>query len=310
MDPLARAGRLAARQYGAISSAQARACGLTRDQVRQLVRSGRWAAVHRGVYLVVGSALSWEQQASIALLASGDAAALSFGSAAFLHELTDAKPSRIDVTVPYGARPRSAKRFVIHRAVSLDAPDTRTVRRLRVTCPARTLVDLASAYPEPALASAIDHALLSGRLTIGVVRRYIRDRGLRSRPGAGMLVKLLDDREFGVPESELERRMLELIAENHLPAPERQRRVGPHRVDFAYPAQGVIVEVDGRATHGTAEAFESDPVRQNALVLDGWTVLRFTWKQITRDPDYVADALSRVLQGAARLASPAARIVE
>jgi very-short-patch-repair endonuclease len=125
-----------------------------------------------------------------------------------------------------------------------------------------------------------------------------------------MLVKLLDDREFGVPESELERRMLELIAEHRLPAPERQRRVGRHRVDFAYPAQHVIVEVDGRATHGTAEAFESDPIRQNALVLERWTVLRFTWKQVTLGSNYVAGTIARVLREERRLASPPSPIVE
>ena len=116
------------------------------------------------------------------------------------------------------------------------------------------------------------------------------------RPGVGRLVRLLDDREFGVPESELERRTLELIAAHVLPPPERQTRVGPHRVDVTYESRHLLVEVDGRATHGTSEAFEHDRVRQNSLVLEGWTVLRFTWKQITQDPDYIAATLRRALE--------------
>jgi very-short-patch-repair endonuclease len=67
-------------------------------------------------------------------------------------------------------------------------------------------------------------------------------------------------------------------------------------VDFSYDAHRIVVEVDGRATHGTSEAFEDDRVRQNALVLERWTVLRFTWTQITQDPDYVAETLRRALE--------------
>jgi very-short-patch-repair endonuclease len=293
VDPLARASRRAARQFGAISNAQARGCGLTSDQIRQLVRSGRWTAVRHGVYLIEGSPPSWEQRASIELLACGDRAALSFGAAAYLQRLIDTKPDRLDVTVEHGARTRAVGASVLHQAVHLD---TRTMSGLRVTCPARTLIDLAAAYPERALARAVDNALLGGLTTIKVVRSYINERSLQRRRGVGTLVKLLDDREFGVPESELERRTLELIAEYRLPAPERQRRVGPHRIDFAYGDQRLLVEVDGRATHGTSEAFESDPVRQNALVLEGWTVLRFTWKHITQDAEYVAATLRKRLE--------------
>ena len=295
MDPAARALQLAAQQYGALSSSQARAWGLTRNQVRQLVRSGRLIAVRRSVYIVAGSPSTWEQRASIALLAGGDEAALSFRAAGFLHGLMDEKPGRIDVTVPHKTHNGDVDDVIVHRAVHLGAHDTRTVRALRVTCPARTLVDLASVYPERALGRAVDRALLSGLVTIRVARRYIRDRGLMCRPGVGVLVKLLDDREFGVPESELERRTIELIAEYRRPVPERQQRVGPHRVDFAYDGRRVLVEVDGRATHGTSEAFENDRVRQNEFVLAGWTVLRFTWKHITQDADYVADTLRRAL---------------
>jgi very-short-patch-repair endonuclease len=37
-------------------------------------------------------------------------------------------------------------------------------------------------------------------------------------------------------------------------------------------------------------------VRQNDLVLEGWTVLRFTWTHITADPDYVAETITRALE--------------
>ena len=60
------------------------------------------------------------------------------------------------------------------------------------------------------------------------------------------------------------------------------------RVDFAYVDRRIAIEVDGFGVHGTAAALSSDLARQNALVLQGWTVLRFTWKQVVTQPDKVA----------------------
>ena len=56
--------------------------------------------------------------------------------------------------------------------------------------------------------------------------------------------------------------------------------------------------------HETDEdLFESDRWRQNALVLEGWMVLRFTWTMITQDPDYVIETTRAAL---ARRATPGA----
>jgi very-short-patch-repair endonuclease len=60
----------------------------------------------------------------------------------------------------------------------------------------------------------------------------------------------------------------------------------------------VLIELDGRATHGTKSAFEADPRRHNALVLAGWNVmLRFTWADVTQRPSYVVDTVEKTLSG-------------
>jgi very-short-patch-repair endonuclease len=46
----------------------------------------------------------------------------------------------------------------------------------------------------------------------------------------------------------------------------------------------LIVEIDGFAYHGDRDAFERDRQRLNILTAAGWTVLRFTWRQIHDDP--------------------------
>jgi very-short-patch-repair endonuclease len=66
------------------------------------------------------------------------------------------------------------------------------------------------------------------------------------------------------------------------------------RVDFVYPDARLIVEVDGRRFHGP-ETFESDRRRDNAAQLVGWRVLRFTWRMVTEQPEYVVSSIRRAL---------------
>lgn len=58
-------------------------------------------------------------------------------------------------------------------------------------------------------------------------------------------------------------------------------------LDIAFERLRLVCEIDGRETHDTDDAFETDRERQNLLVLAGWTVLRFTWRMLTEQPEYV-----------------------
>lgn len=79
-------------------------------------------------------------------------------------------------------------------------------------------------------------------------------------------------------------------------------------LDIAFERQRLACEIDGRKTHDTAEAFETDRLRQNLLTLAGWTVLRFTWKMLTEDPAYVVWATREALGLADGWAPLASRI--
>jgi very-short-patch-repair endonuclease len=80
-----------------------------------------------------------------------------------------------------------------------------------------------------------------------------------------------------------------------LPAPNVNATVGPHEVDFLWPAERVIVETDGWATHGTRRAFEDDRAKDATLQAAGYLVIRFTWAQIQDEPLKVAARLAQVL---------------
>lgn len=82
-------------------------------------------------------------------------------------------------------------------------------------------------------------------------------------------------------DSELEARALRALHEAGLPAPVQQHQVRrPNgrlaRIDLAYPAQMVAIELDGWDHHGRRSAFEPDRIRRNELTLLGWDVYQFT----------------------------------
>ena len=90
-----------------------------------------------------------------------------------------------------------------------------------------------------------------------------------------------------------------------LKPPECQRWItlddgGPAiRADFLWPAERLVVETDGGVAHMTRRAFEEDRRRDQRLAAAGYTVVRFTWRQLSDDPDNVRRVVRELL---ARLA--------
>ena len=95
--------------------------------------------------------------------------------------------------------------------------------------------------------------------------------------------------------SELERRFLALCQAQELPLPEVNVRIDAFLVDFLWREQRLVVETDGYRHHGTRSAFESDRERDVRLKLLGYSVLRFTHRQVRDDPERVAAAVTSLL---------------
>ena len=95
--------------------------------------------------------------------------------------------------------------------------------------------------------------------------------------------------------SEAERLFLELIRAARLPEPRTNQRVAGHEVDFLWPTQRLIVEVDGFAFHSTRAAFERDRIRDADLLKAGYRVIRITWRRLTAEPEAVIATLATAL---------------
>jgi very-short-patch-repair endonuclease len=59
-------------------------------------------------------------------------------------------------------------------------------------------------------------------------------------------------------------------------------------VDAVWDEQRLVVELDGVKGHRTKAQLESDHQRDLELRGRGWTVLRYTWRQLTEMRDTVA----------------------
>jgi very-short-patch-repair endonuclease len=77
-----------------------------------------------------------------------------------------------------------------------------------------------------------------------------------------------------------------------------------YRVDFCWPSSRVIVEVDGLAKYGDTPHEvrvnkKRELERQRALEAEGWTVIRWTWDDLVRDPWALIRNLRPLLHAAA-----------
>ena len=88
--------------------------------------------------------------------------------------------------------------------------------------------------------------------------------------------------------SEPEGEFLVVCRRHRLPPPEVNQRIGPFTVDFLWRRERLVVEVDGWTAHRGRQAFEDDHVRDLYLRTHGYRVLRFTARQVEREPGVVA----------------------
>lgn len=72
-------------------------------------------------------------------------------------------------------------------------------------------------------------------------------------------------------------------------------KVAGYEVDFLFDGK-LVVEIDGLAYHSDAEAFHRDRIKQNAIVLTGHQVFRFTWLDLTEYPDRCIAQVKRTIR--------------
>jgi very-short-patch-repair endonuclease len=227
------------------------------------------------------------------VLAAGSDAVLSHRSAAALWGIRETARTAVDVTCPRKLR----RPGIRSRCAVLLADEVTRERGIPVTTPARTLFDLAELLTAQQLERALDEAEIRRLATpLPLDALIARHPGRR---GIATLRRALDkQRKIGetVTRSELEERFLAFLDAHELPRPRMNAPLGPYEPDAVWRGAGVIVELDGYATHATRRAFEADRARDRAFQVAGWRVVRITWRQLRDEPRAIAAQLRALLR--------------
>jgi very-short-patch-repair endonuclease len=231
-----------------------------------------------------------------AVLACGDRAVLSHGSAAALMRFGRERLELIEISTPVPSD-RRRRGIKVHRRKSLRPEDVGTFERIPVTSPVQTLIDLAPRLDRLALERAINEADKYDLVYPPGLRRALASRA--GEPGVRILRNVLDRRTFRLTREELERRFLPLAREAGLPVPLTKQIVNKFEVDFYWPDLRLVVETDGLRYHRTPAEQAQDRLRDQVHTAAGLVNLRFTHEQVRYEPDHVL----RILAATARLIS-------
>lgn len=283
------------RRDGVFTGREALAAGYTAEQVQQMVRSGRWRWLRRGVYTTAERAVTATDplaqhllQAAAVLAALDDGPALSHATAARAHGFV--LPRALDdvVRLTDVGQWRRGQGYCVARA-GLAADEVVPVGGLPTTTPSRTLVDCAREWSLTAAVTAIDAALHAGSVTRPQLREAVLAGSHRVGIGAaGRALHLADGRA----ESPLETRGRLVVLTAGLPLPELQVEVHAGagfvgRLDAWFEQPAVALEFDGLVKYESpyggrtpAQVLWEEKRREDALRELGIRVLRVTSEQL------------------------------
>lgn len=305
VDPETLLVRLAQRQGGVFTRAQAVSCGCSRAEIETALRTGRWRTLRYGVHV---RAQDVPEQGAPRVALQVQAARLRLGpsvvarglTAAALHglPLLDAAPDAPDVVLPRreGVSPR-------RDVAQVWLPPEQVVQRsgVPVTSLARTAVDVARRSPALAGVVVADGALLRGATAHDLAEALGAVRGSPGRRAAALAL----DRARAGAESALETLgRVQMVAQG-IPEPELQVEVGDAdgpigRVDHLWREQRVIGEADGRSKYADLAVLWAEKLREDRLRDAGFEVVRYGWHEALHWPERLAARVRAAFARSAR----------
>jgi predicted transcriptional regulator of viral defense system len=174
----ARLFELVSEQGGYFTAAQAHACGFSKALLAHHAKSGRFLRVRQGLYRLREYPSSPREDVIAAWLVTGrEVAVVSHDSALDILGLSDVVPEVVHLTVPRVRRYRSASPGVaIHTTTRrLGKSDVVVRDGIRVTAPARSIIDAAQAGTAPeqimaAVSQALDRGMATESKLLGVAK--------------------------------------------------------------------------------------------------------------------------------------------
>jgi predicted transcriptional regulator of viral defense system len=279
--------QLAASQHGVFTIHQARASALSERELNRLRLRGVIERLLPEVYRVRAAPVTYHQRLSAATLSIPGALA-SHRAAARLWQLDAFADAPVEVvTERWQRRHRQDPKIVVHETKDLVAGDMDERFGIPCTSLVRTLVDLPAVAHEFRAGVALDQAHRWDPTNLARVAARHGEVARRGRNGTVALRALLTERGLGdVVDSGFERRALRLIEASDLLRPVTQHQV--RDVDFvcyldlAWPDRLLGMECDSVEHHLSVRAFHWERERRRRLARLGWTILEFTYRDVTQ----------------------------
>jgi len=305
---------LAETQRSLVTVSQARHLGYSSRQIHRLTDERRWHRATNRVLRLVGSFETTGQRALTAVLDAGGGAALGGPSAAAWWGIpgNELEPFHIVRRRDHSNTPgRGDQR---HEPTFLPASHVVGLDGIPTLVPARALFAIAGSQRRGAklpwfverMERMVDNAW-SGRLVSGATLHAMLDEvAQRGRPGINVMRQVLATRglDYVPPASNLEARVIKILADGGFPPMRRQVNVGDAnawigRVDFQDEVLPLIIEVQSERFHSSLIDKQMDAHRIERLERAGFVVVEVTDAEVWHHP---SDLLAKVRTGRARAA--------
>lgn len=284
--------------------------GWTDDELARHTRGGDLVRLRQGAYVAGDLPADATQRHRLLVAATVAAlrrpAVVSHQSAAVLLgvPLWGVRLDRVHVT----RRPPSSSesgRYLRTHVAKLRDHELTTVDGLVVTDSTRTLLDLARTLPHEPAVAILDAALRTLSIpAVDLEARLADIAGTAGSRAAARAVRFADARSESVGESRSRVLLHRLgLAPSRLQIPLRGSGGTPlGRGDFAWEAERVIGEFDGRVKYGrllrpgqdAGDALFAEKRREDAIRDEEWGVVRWTWSELVPG-DVVGDRVRRAL---------------
>ena len=286
----------AGRQHGVIATRELITCGLDSDAITLRVRRGNLHPKYRSVYAVGHDALTRTGTFMAAVLACGAGAVLGHYAAAAHLELLEHDDRDPEVIVPRSGG-RKIDGIRVHRS-RLDPRDVWTRDAIRVTSPARTILDVAATMGPKALRRMVRQAQAERHVNVRQLLEILQRHP--GRRGAAKLRAVIADGPAPT-RSHHEDLVLDLIDRAGITRPELNvwlhldgRNISP---DMLWREQRLVVECDSRRWHSDPLTLQDDADKQAILEANGHRVLRITWGQAVNHQRQTIARLRAALSG-------------
>jgi Protein of unknown function (DUF559) len=281
---------VAGRQFGYITRTQLFSLGVGAGGIKYRVKIGRLIPVYAGVYAVGSLNTAPLGRATAAILACGDRAALSYGSAATLWGFNKYWDMPFEVTAP---TVHAHKGIRVHRSRTLIRRDITRQLGVRTTSSERTALDIAPRLTDKRLTRVVNDARRAGFLHLDSLADVLARNP--NHPGAKRMLRFVEDPNKAPTASGLEDDFAEFAKRYGLPAPVTNTYLLGYEIDVLYPAERVIIEIDGHQFHSDRDSFERDRNRDTIMLVAGFVTVRITDDRMSQKPEQEAGRLNTIL---------------